>query len=126
MRVMVTGVPVTDTRAAYAFYTEVLGFRDVLVVPQHDLYILGPSSGWEQGCQINLELVEDQPTRAWQEHCLREGLPILMLAVPDAEMEYWRLKKAGLTFREELTRSAIGLHFQVEDGVGNILSIHTD
>lgn len=126
MRVMVAGIHVTDPAAAYSFYTEVLGFRDVLVVPQHDLYILGPGTGWERGCQINLEPIRDEAVRRYQEHCLREGLPVLMLAVADAELEYWRLKQAGLTFREELTRSEIGLHFQVEDGVGNILSIHTD
>ena len=127
MRVIVTGIPVTDARRAYRFYTEVLGFRDVLVVPQHDLYILGPSTGWELGCQINLEPVTDPLTRAYQRHCLEEGLPVLMLGVPDAELEYRRLKERGdLTFRLELTRDAIGLHFQIEDTVGNILSIHTD
>lgn len=125
MRVLVTGIHVTDPAAAYAFYTEVLGFQDVLVVPQHDLYILGQSDGSPHGAQINLEPIEDPAIRAYQQHCLREGLPVLMLGVPDAELEYWRLKEAGLTFREELTRSEIGLHFQVEDGVGNVLSIHT-
>ncbi len=126
MRVLVTNIHVTDPKKAYTFYTEVLGFRDVLVVPDRDLYILGPSTGWEQGAQINLEPMTDPLTRAFQRHCLEEGLPVLMLAVPDAELEYWRLKELGLTFRLELTRDAIGLHFQVEDGVGNIVSIHKD
>ena len=125
MRVIVTGIHVTDPRAAHDFYTGVLGFRDVLVAPQHDLYILGPSTGWEQGCQINLEPIRDEVVRRYQEHCLREGLPVVMLGVADAELEYRRLKELGLVFREELTRSEIGLHFQVEDGVGNIVSIHT-
>ena len=117
---------VTDTHRAYDFYTEVLGFRDVLVVPDKELYILGPSTGWEQGCQINLEPIPDELTRRYCEHQLREGLTALMLGVPDAETEYRRLKElGGLVFREELTKDAIGLHFQIEDTVGNILSIHT-
>ena len=33
MRVIVTAVHVTDARRAYAFYSEVLGMRDVVVVP---------------------------------------------------------------------------------------------
>ena len=126
MRVIVTGLHVTDTHRAYDFYTQVLGFRDVLVVPDKELYILGPSTGWEQGCQINLEPIPDELTRRYCEHQLREGLTALMLGVPDAETEYRRLKElGGLVFREELTKDAIGLHFQVEDTVGNILSIHT-
>lgn len=126
VRVIVTGLHVTDTRRAHTFYTEVLGFRDVLVVPDEELYIVGPSTGWEQGCQINLEPIEDPLTRAFTEHQLRQGLTALMLGVPDAETEYRRLKERGdLVFREELTRDAIGLHFQIEDTVGNILSIHT-
>ena len=125
MRVMVAGIHVTDPAAAYTFYTEVLGFRDVLVVPQHDLYILGPGTGWERGCQINLEPIRDEAVRRYQEHCLREGLPVVMLGVADAELEYRRLKeREDLVFRLELTRDAIGLHFQIEDTVGNVLSIH--
>lgn len=126
MHVIVTGLHVTDTHRAYAFYTEVLGFRDVLVVPDKELYIVGPSSGWERGCQINLEPIEDPLTRAYCEHQFREGLAALMLGVDDAELEYRRLKDRGdLVFREELTRDVLGLHFQIEDTVGNILSIHT-
>lgn len=126
MRVLVTGLHVTDSRRGYAFYTQVLGFRDVLVVPDKELYILGPGSGWEQGCQINLEPIDDHVTRAYCEHQLREGLTALMLGVNDAELEYRRLKdRGGIVFREELTRDSLGLHFQIEDTVGNILSIHT-
>ena len=126
MRVLVTGLHVTDVRRAHAFYTQVLGLREVLVVPAHDLCILGPSSGWEMGAQINLEPIPDELTRRYCEHQLREGLTALMLGVPDAETEYRRLKElGGLVFREELTKDAIGLHFQIEDTVGNILSIHT-
>lgn len=126
MRVIVTGLHVSDAHRAYTFYTEVLGFRDVLVVPDKELFILGPGSGWEQGCQINLEPIEDPMTRAYTEYQLRQGLTALMLGVPDAELEYRRLKARGdIVFREELTKDAIGLHFQIEDGVGNILSIHT-
>ncbi len=125
MHVLVTGVHVDDPARAYAFYTEVLGFRDVLVVPGSDLYILGPSTGWELGAQINLEPITDPLTRAYQQHCLRDARPVLMLGVPDAELEYRRLKeREDLVFRLELTRDAIGLHFQIEDTVGNVLSIH--
>lgn len=126
MRVLVTGVQVTDAARAYDFYTGVLGMRDVLVVPDKELFILGPSSGWEQGCQINLEPIDDPLTRAYCQFRLRTGLTALMLGVDDAELEYRRLKERGdIVFREELTRDVIGLHFQIEDTVGNILSIHT-
>ena len=125
MRVLVTGLHVTDVRRAHAFYTQVVGLREVLVVPAHDLCILGPSSGWEMGAQINLEPIEDDATRAWSEHQLRAGLAALMLAVDDVEREYHRLCDRGdVVVREELTQDVIGLHFQIEDGVGNILSIH--
>lgn len=126
MRVLVTGLYVDDPRGAYTFYTEVLGFRDVLVVPDQELFILGPSTGWEMGCQINLEPIDDPVTRAHHEHEFREGRASIMLGVDDAEDEYRRLKARGdIVFREELTQDAIGLHFQIEDTVGNILSIHT-
>ena len=126
MHVIVTGLHVTDAHRAYAFYTEVLGFRDVLVVPGESLYIIGPSTGWERGCQVNLEPIEDAMTREFTEHQLRAGLPALMLGVPDAKAEYRRLRARGdVVFREDLTHDAIGVHFQIEDTVGNILSIHT-
>lgn len=126
MRVLVTGLYVDDPRRAYTFYTEVLGFRDVLVVPDQELFILGPSTGWEMGCQINLEPIDDPVTRDHHEHEFREGRASIMLGVDDAEDEYRRLKARGdIVFREELTQDAIGLHFQIEDTVGNILSIHT-
>ncbi|MFJ6131148.1 VOC family protein [Janibacter terrae] len=127
MRALVTGLFVTDVRRAHEFYTRVLGWRDVLVVPDEELCILGPGSGWERGCQLNLEPVEDEVTGAFTRHRYREGLAAIMLAVDDAEMEYRRLKDlGGIVFREELTRDVIGLHFQIEDGCGNILSIHED
>lgn len=126
MRVLVTGVHVTDSRRAYAFYTDVLGLRDVVVVPDHELYILGPSTGWEEGAQIVLEPIEDPVTRAYCEHQHREGNSALMLGVPDAELEYRRLKDlGGVIFHEELTKDVLGLHFQIDDTVGNILSIHS-
>ncbi|MGN7249231.1 VOC family protein [Janibacter anophelis] len=126
MRVIVTGVHVTDPHRAHAFYTEVLGMRDVVVVPEHELFIVGPSTGWEQGCQIVLERIEDPVVQAYCERQHREGNSALMLGVPDAELEYRRLKERGdIVFHEELTKDILGLHFQIDDTVGNILSIHT-
>jgi predicted enzyme related to lactoylglutathione lyase len=126
VRVLVTAVHVTDVHRAYAFYSQVLGLRDVVTVPEQDLYILGPSTGWEQGCQVILEPVSDPVTRAHCEREHREGNSALMMGVPDAELEYRRLKERGdIIFREELTQDVLGLHFQVDDTVGNILSIHT-
>jgi predicted enzyme related to lactoylglutathione lyase len=126
MRPIVTGVHVTDPVRAHAFYTEVLGLREVVVVPDQELYILGPSTGWEQGCQIVLEPIVDPVTRAYCEQEHREGHSAIMLGVPDAELEYRRLTARGdVTFHEELTKDVLGLHFQIDDTVGNILSIHT-
>jgi predicted enzyme related to lactoylglutathione lyase len=125
VRVLVAGIHVNDGPKAYDFYTQVLGWRDALVVHSEQLYILGPSTGWEMGCQINLEPITDEITRRFQEHQFREGLTALMLAVHDVEAEYERLRARGdIVFRLELTHDAIGKHFQIEDTVGNVLSIH--
>ena len=125
MRLLHTMLRVGDLDRSIAFYTEVLGMRDVVVVPEHELFIVGPSTGWEQGCQIVLERIEDPVVQAYCERQHREGNSALMLGVPDAELEYRRLKeREDLVFRLELTRDAIGLHFQIEDTVGNVLSIH--
>ena len=95
-------------------------------MPEQEPYIVGPSTGWEQGCQINLEPIEDPLTRAFTEHRFRCGLTA-DARVHDAELEYRRLQERGdIVFREEPTRDVLGLHFRIEDTVGNVLSVHTD
>ena len=113
MRVLLTAIHVTDPARAHRFYTQVLGFVDVLVAPEHELYVVGPPDDPTGGCQISLEPRDRPEIRAAAEEVYSRKSAVVMLAVDDAESEYHRLGRLGVTFHEHLTKDHLGLHFAV-------------
>jgi catechol 2,3-dioxygenase-like lactoylglutathione lyase family enzyme len=102
MKIALTSVFVDDPSTAFRFYTEVLGFREKMYVPDAGLAI-AVSPEEPDGTGLLLEPNGNPIARTYQEACYKQGLPVIVFGVADVHGEYQRLKELGVVFRGEPT-----------------------
>lgn len=132
MKIKLTSVFVDDQEKALRFYTEVLGFvkkQDVpaggarwltVVSPEgpDDLELLLEPNG-NPAVQIN-----GQPAAAAFQRALYEaGIPYTSFFVEDLNKEYERMKKLGVTFIMEPTKTEWGFQAIIDDTCGNLIML---
>lgn len=132
MKIKLTSVFVDDQEKALRFYTEVLGFvkkQDVpaggarwltVVSPEgpDDLELLLEPNG-NPAVQIN-----GQPAAAAFQRALYEaGIPYTSFFVEDLNKEYERMKKLGVTFTMEPTKTEWGFQAIIDDTCGNLIML---
>lgn len=122
MRIALTSIFVDDPVAAHKFYTEVLGFKSKEFMPEAQLAVV-VSSADPDGTALLLEPRGDSFAKEYQEQVFKNGLPIIVFGVDDLEGEIERLKKEGVTFRDDLTKKEWGLENLFEDSFGNLIML---
>lgn len=125
MRVKMCSIHVEDPAAAHAFYTGTLGFSDLLVSPDHDLYIVRSA---DPRSDVGLLLEpSDNPIAADYMRGLRsEGIPVIVFGVADVAAEYERLTALGVEFTSEPETGPSGTSATFDDTCGNLVQIHQD
>lgn len=125
MRVKMTSVVVTDPIAAFKFYTETLGFKEELYMPEAQLAIV-VSPEDEKGVALMLEPNENPISKTFQTAIYEQGVPCIIFGTKDVQAEYERLKNLGVQFQKEPSTSEWGTSAVFEDGFGNYIQIHQD
>ena len=124
MKIKLTSVFVNDQIKALDFYTRTLGFvkkADVSAGKYRWLTVV--SAEEPNGAQLVLEPNDNPAAKTYQESILKQGIPTTMFFVDDIQKEYQRLKKLGVKFRMEPTKTTGSIIVQLDDTVGNLIQI---
>src|SRR2546430_17710658 len=124
MKIKLTSVFVNDQIKALAFYPRTLGF-----VKKADVSA-GKSRWWtvgsaesRNGAQLVLEPNDNPAAKTYQESILKQGIPRTMFFVDDIQKEYQKLKKLGVKFTMEPTKTPGSTIARFDDTVGNLIQI---
>ena len=122
MRIEMTGVFVNDPLEAHAFYTNVLGFVEVMYVPDANLAIVA-SSEEPEGTSLLLEPKGTEWARVYHKELYDSGLPSIVFSVDDIADEYERLKNLGVKFSMDPTKQDFGIQAVFDDTCGNYIML---
>lgn len=125
MKISLTSVFVDDPLKAFRFYTEVLGFVKKVYMPEAELAIV-VSPEEPEGTGLLLEPRGTSFAKTYQESVYEAGLPVIVFGVEDIQKEYERMKKRGVVFRSEPTKTEWGTQALFEDTCGNLIQLHQE
>lgn len=125
MRIKMCSVHVDDPAAAFRFYTETLGFDELLAIPEHRLYIV-KSADDAAGPGLLLEPNDNPVARDYQEGLHGLGIPAIVLGVPDVQAEYARLGALDVRFTGAPATDPSGTSVVFDDTCGNYIQLHQD
>lgn len=123
MKIAMTSVPVKDPLAAFTFYTEKLGFKEKLYMPEAYLAIVVSPEDTE-GTTLLLEPRGGYGSDKYYEGIYEAGLPVIIFGVDDVGKEYERLKDLGIVFKQEPTKTEWGIQAVFDDTCGNYIQLH--
>jgi catechol 2,3-dioxygenase-like lactoylglutathione lyase family enzyme len=124
MKIKLTSVMVDDQEKALKFYTEVLGFVKRNDIPLGEfkwLTVVSPEG--PNDIELLLEPMGFPPARTYQRALFEAGIPAALFAVDDIQKEYERMKKLGVAFRSEPTKTGPVTVAVFEDTCGNLIQI---
>jgi predicted enzyme related to lactoylglutathione lyase len=123
MKIALTSAIVNNPNEAFKFYTEVLGFVKRMYIPEANLAIV-VSPEEPNGTGLLLEPNDNPIGKTFQQALYKQGLPAIVLSVEDIQKEYERLKKLGVVFTQEPTKTEWGTQALFDDTCGNLIQIH--
>jgi predicted enzyme related to lactoylglutathione lyase len=125
MKIALTGIHVNDPITAFKFYTEVLGFKEKLFLPDHLLAIVY-SPEQTEGASLLLEPDDNPIAKEYRSGLYNADLPAIILGTDDIYKEYERLKKLNVKFKSVPTKSDWGIDVIFDDSCGNWIQIHQE
>ncbi|MET1020685.1 MAG: VOC family protein [Arthrobacter sp.] len=127
MRLKMCSIHVKDPAAAHEFYTGILGFESLTVLPEHNLYIVkDPAAAGAGTVGLLLEPSDNPIGAAYMNGCHDAGMPAIVLGVPDVRAEFKRLTDKGVAFQGEPSEGPAGTSAVFDDGCGNFIQLHQD
>jgi predicted enzyme related to lactoylglutathione lyase len=124
MKIKLASIFVSDQNKALDFYTKNLGFvkkADIGAGKYRWLTVVSAED--PNGPQLHLEPNDNPAARTFQESIFKQGIPANMFFVDDIQKEYQKLKKLGLKFTVEPTKTPGSTIAVFEDTVGNLVQI---
>ncbi|MGA9526037.1 MAG: VOC family protein [Myxococcaceae bacterium] len=122
MKLKMTSVHVNDPAAAFKFYTEVLGFKETLFMPEANLAIVHAPG--QEDLALLLEPSDNPIARDYKEGLYKSGIPVIVMGVDNVRAEYERLSSHGVRFSEEPKTDEYGTTAVFDDTCGNYIKLH--
>jgi len=120
-----TGIYVEDPVSAFKFYTEILGFKKLMYMPEaHLAIVVSPED--ENGTALLLEPNGNPIAKDYQEKVSKAKLPVIVFGVENVQKEYERLRKLGVQFINKPETNEWGTSAVFDDTCGNYIQIHQD
>src|SRR5438094_9665341 len=122
MKIKLTSIFVNDQNKAFDFYTKILGFAkkaDVSAGKHRWLTVVSQEE--PNGSQLALEPNDNPASRSYQEAIYKQGIPATMFFVDDIQKEYQRLKRLGVKFTMEQTRTRCLTSTRFNDTLSNVM-----
>jgi catechol 2,3-dioxygenase-like lactoylglutathione lyase family enzyme len=124
MRIKMCSIHVHDPAEAYEIYTGTLGFTEVLAVPDAELFIVAAPGS--PGVGLLLEPSDNPVAEHYRSTLYADGLPAIVLGVPDVRAEVDRLRALGVGFHGDVVEDPSGTSALFDDGCGNYVQLHED
>jgi predicted enzyme related to lactoylglutathione lyase len=124
MKIKLTSVFVNDQNKALDFYTKNLGFvkkADIGAGKYRWLTVVSAED--PNGPQLHLEPNDNPAAKTYQESIFKQGVLANMFFVDDVQKEYQKLKKLGVKFTMEPTKTPGSTIARFDDTVGNLIQI---
>ena len=125
MKIKMTGIFVEDPISAFKFYTEILGFKKLIYMPEAYLAIV-VSPEDEKGTALLLEPNSNPIAKTYQENVAAEKLPVIVFGVENVQKEYERLIELGVQLINKPETNEWGTTAVFDDTCGNFIQIHQD
>jgi catechol 2,3-dioxygenase-like lactoylglutathione lyase family enzyme len=125
MKIRLNSVFVDDQDKALKFYTEVLGFEkkhDFPVGQFKWLTVVSPEE--PDGTELLLEPNDNPAAKTFQEAVFEQGIASTAFAVEDIQKEYERMKRLGVVFSMEPTRTGPATVAVFDDTCGNLIQLY--
>jgi catechol 2,3-dioxygenase-like lactoylglutathione lyase family enzyme len=125
MKIKLSSVFVDDQDKALKFYTEVLGFvkkRDIPAGNFKWLTVVSPEG--PDDIELLLEPNDNPAARTFQQAVYKQGIPATAFAVDDIQKEYERMKKLGVVFGMEPTKTGPVTVAVFDDTCGNLIQLY--
>ena len=123
MEIATTSISVNDPIEAFMFYTQKLGFKEKLYMPEMKLAIV-VSPEDEDGTSLLLEPRGNLGSDIFFDGIYNAGMPVIIFGVDDVEAEFERLKDKGVVFKQAPTKTEWGTQAIFDDTCGNFIQIH--
>jgi catechol 2,3-dioxygenase-like lactoylglutathione lyase family enzyme len=122
MKISLTSVSVNNPLEAFKFYTEKLGFKEKLYIPEAFLAIV-VSPEDKDGTALLLEPRGNFGSKEFFDGIYNAGMPVIIFSVDDIEAEYEKLKAKGVIFKKGPTKTDYGIEAIFDDTCGNYIQI---
>ena len=125
MKVAMVSVMVEDPSKAFKYYTEVLGFEEVMFDPENYIAIV-KSPLARDGVVILLEPTEPGGipiAKEFKKKIYEMGYPIISFSSEDLAKTVEELKSKGVKFKKDLTKTDWGYEAVFDDDNGNYIQL---
>lgn len=122
MKIQLTSIYVNDPTEAFKFYTETLGFKEQMYMPEAFLAIVVAPEAPE-GTALLLEPSDNPIAKEYMTKLYEAELPPIVFSTEDIQKEYERLKDLGVEFKKEPTKTDWGYEALFDDTCGNWIQI---
>jgi predicted enzyme related to lactoylglutathione lyase len=123
MKIAMTSISVNDPIEAFMFYTQKLGFKEKLFMPEMKLAIV-VSPEDKEGTTLLLEPRGNLGSDIFFDGIYNAGMPVIVFGVDDVDAEFERLKDKGVVFKQAPTKTEWGTQAIFDDTCGNFIQIH--
>jgi len=123
MKIAMTSISVNDPIEAFMFYTQKLGFKEKLFMPEMKLAIVVSPEDTE-GTTLLLEPRGNLGSDIFFDGIYDAGMPVIVFGVKDVEAEFERLKDKGVVFKQAPTKTEWGTQAIFDNTCGNFIQIH--
>lgn len=125
MKISMVSVFVEDPVKAFEYYTEVLGFEEVMYSPEHYIAIV-KSPLDSNGTTLLLEPTEPgglEIAKAYKHKLFSMGIPVITFSSDDILKTTDELKKKGVKFRKDPVKTDYGYEAVFDDSNGNYIQL---
>ena len=125
MKIHLSSVFVHDQDEALKFYTEILGFVKKTDMPAGKfkwLTVVSPDG--PDDIELLLEPNAHAAARTYQEAIFKDGIPATAFAVENIQQEFDRLKKLGVAFSMEPTKTEGPTVAVFDDTCGDLIQFY--
>lgn len=125
LKIKLSSVFVEDQNKALKFYTEILGFVKKEDIPFGEFrWLTVVSSDGPGYLELVLEPNILEAAKTYQSKLFKQGIPINSFEVDDLQSKYKQLKKLGVQFTTEPTKSVGSIMAIFNDTCGNLIQIY--
>ena len=125
MKIAMVSVFVEDPVKAFEYYTEVLGFEEVMYAPENYLAIV-KSPLEKNGPMLLLEPTEPNGldiAKQYKKKLYEMGIPVISFGSDDIHKTVKELKAKGVVFKKDITKTDFGYDATFDDTNGNYIHL---